>query len=72
MTEVIFVDESVITDMDKRARVNTDVIPRVGDWVVIPGEEHAHLKYHVLLVCIDYALDPPQVQVNLDESRARH
>jgi hypothetical protein len=72
MAEVIFIDESVITDLDNRARVHTDALPRAGDWVVIPGEGHAHLKYHVLLVCIDYTVDPARVLVNLDESRPRH
>jgi hypothetical protein len=72
VAKVIFIDESVIKDLEHRASIETDVIPRAGDWVVIPGEEHEHLKYHVLMVCIVYTVEPPHVLVSLDESRARH
>jgi hypothetical protein len=69
--EVIFIDESIRTDIENRARVNTDVIPRLNDWVIVPGEAHVHLRYHVALVCIDFTVDPPEVRVSLDEHRAR-
>ena len=72
MAEVIFIDESIMKDLKDRPRVNTDVIPRAGDWVVIPGEEHSRLLYHVFLVCLEYTVDPPRVKVRLDEHREMH
>jgi|GEM_PF-5506271 len=72
MAEVVFIDESIMAKLEHRPRVNTDVIPRAGDWVVIPGEEHAHLIYHVFLVCLDYTVDPPEVKVRLDEHHEVH
>jgi hypothetical protein len=72
MSNVIFIDESIMTDLKDRPRVSTDVIPRAGDWVVIPGEEHARVMYHVFLVCLDYTAEPPEVKVRLDEHRELH
>jgi len=72
MAKVIFIDESIITNLENRPRVNTDVIPHAGDWVVIPGEEHTQLMYHVLLVCLDFTVHPPVVKVRLDENRPIH
>jgi hypothetical protein len=72
MAKVIFIDESVITGIENRARVNADVIPRSNDWVVIPGEEHAHLQYHVIQVCFDFTVEPVEVRVILDEHRGRN
>jgi hypothetical protein len=71
MAKVIFIDESIRTDVENRAWVNADIIPRSNDWVVIPGEEHSHLMYHVVQVCFDFTAMPPEVRVSLDESRAR-
>ncbi len=73
VAEVIFIDESIITDLEHRTRVKTDVIPRSNDWVVIPGDEHSHLEYHVIQVCFDFTVTPPQVRVSFRrESRARN
>ena len=72
MAKVVFIDESIMTDLEHRPSVSTDVIPRAGDWVVIPGEEHAQLMYHVFLVCLDYRVEPPEVKVRLDEHREVH
>jgi hypothetical protein len=72
MAVVIFIDESIMRNLEERPRMNTDVIPRAGDWVVIPGEEYAQLMYHVFLVCLDFTVDPPEVKVRLDEHREVH
>jgi hypothetical protein len=72
MTTIIFIDESIITDVGNRATVSTNVIPRSSDWVIIPGEEHAHLQYHVVQVCFDFTVKPLEVRVILDFSRVRN
>jgi hypothetical protein len=71
MAKVIFIGESIITDIANRETVDTSIIPRSNDWVVIPGEKHSHLQYHVVQVCFDFTVKPPEVRVSLDESRAR-
>jgi hypothetical protein len=43
MATIIFIDESIITDIENRPRVDTDIVPRSNDWVVIPGEKQRRI-----------------------------
>ena len=59
--------------LEDRTRLESDVIPRVGDYVVLPGERHRDNAYPVERVRFDWSgSGDPEVWVYLGSPAIEH
>ena len=56
----------VITDLENRPVLESDMVPVTGRLVRLPGEQHRGLQWEVLRVDFDYQYDEVWVQLGED------
>jgi hypothetical protein len=72
MAKIIFIDTRFLMAIEDRTSIDSDVIPRAGDSVLLPGERHSQLLYPVESVDIHFDQDPVEVWARLGEPRDWH